>query len=178
MMTAELRNHCNRTEVLACLLAKAAGLAEEEIRSLAFAAKYHDIGKLMIPEVILDKPGRLTEEERKIVETHAESGYRMLQGYPEGIREIVRYHHENEDGRGYFGLSGEEIPLGAKILHLCDVFDALTSRRSYKVPWPVADALSFLQEQKGKSFDPKLTDLFVYRVIPAYVIPGKKEQSA
>src|SRR5699024_12377908 len=62
MMTAELRNHCNRTEVLACLLAKAAGLAEEEIRSLAFAAKYHDIGKLMIPEVILDKPGRLTEE--------------------------------------------------------------------------------------------------------------------
>lgn len=178
MMTAELRNHCNRTEVLACLLAKEAGLAEEEIRSLAFAAKYHDIGKLMIPESILDKPGRLTEEERKVMETHAESGYRMLQGYPEGIREIVRYHHENEDGSGYYGLTGEEIPAGAKILHLCDVFDALTSRRSYKAPWTVGDALAFLLEGKGTSFDPALTDLFVYRVIPAQVIPQKKEQSA
>ena len=175
MMTAELRNHCNRTEVLACVLAKAAGLMEQEIRSLSFAAKYHDIGKLMIPASILDKPGKLTEEERKIMETHAESGYRMLQGYPEEIREIVRYHHENEDGSGYYGLTPGETPVGAKILHLCDVFDALTSRRSYKAAWPVADALSFLQEQKGKSFDPKLTDLFL-RTIPVYVIP-KKEQS-
>ena len=157
-------------------MAITAGVSKKELKAIALAAKYHDIGKLTIPGEILNKPGKLTEEERKIIEGHAEAGYQMLQGLPEEIRRIVRYHHENEDGSGYFHLISKDIPYGAKILHICDVFDALTSSRCYKTAWPVNDALKFMHSFSRQHFDEQLLELFSTKVIPFVV--AKKEKSA
>jgi putative two-component system response regulator len=139
--------------------------------NIAKASPLHDIGKVGIKDAILLKPGKLTDDEFAIMKTHVIIGYETLASivkmYPEnefintGI-EITRYHHEKWDGSGYMkGLAGEEIPLSARIMALSDVYDALRSRRVYKEPFSHERTLEIITEERGKLFDPVLTDVFL-----------------
>ncbi len=130
------------------------------------AAPMHDIGKIGIPDNILQKPGRLNADEWEVMKKHAEIGAEIIgeSSHPlfKTAREIALYHHEKWDGSGYpTGLSGEKIPLSARIVAVADVFDALTSERPYKKAWSVDEALEFLYENQGSHFDPQLVDLFL-----------------
>lgn len=129
----------------------------------------HDVGKTKIPEEILNKPGRLTEEERIVIESHTLLGWEILNAieFPWDILPMIRSHHERWDGRGYpDGLSGEDIPLSARILHVADVFDALTSTRSYREPLSANDAFELMKQDTG-SFDPDLLEHFA-SILPAF----------
>lgn len=156
------RGHCQRVAEYACALARFAGMPEQELSWFRMGALLHDVGKIEVPEEILNKPGRLTDEERRIMERHAIVGYETLASieFPWDIRPMVRSHHERWDGRGYPDkLSGEAIPYAARILHIADVFDALTSARSYRSPLPADQALAIMLDDDG-SFDPHLLALF------------------
>lgn len=154
--------HCQRVADYACMIAVRAGLAERELVWFRMGAFLHDVGKTEVPEEILNKPGRLSEEERAIIERHTIVGDEMLSSteFPWEIRPMVRSHHERWDGRGYpDGLQSFSIPFTARILHIADVFDALTSTRSYREPLTTSQALELMDEDKG-SFDPELFELF------------------
>ena len=158
--------HVERIGLLAEHLARAAGLSESEAETLRHAAVLHDVGKIGVPDRVLLKPGRLDEEEWRIMRTHAEIGSSMLSGSPSPLvqlgEEVARTHHERWDGSGYpAGLRGEEIPLAGRIVAICDVFDALRSRRPYKAPWTLDEALAEIAAQRGRHFDPALVDLFL-----------------
>ena len=167
---AELNNgysldHLSHISTLTYRLCRAVGLDEEEARSMSVAAKLHDLGKIAIPLNIINKEGRLTEEERVIVASHTEFGYLILSAYDDPLlkqaAEIARYHHERYDGTGHNGLAGESIPLSARIVAICDVYDALISERSYKKPWSRERSLAYIRDNAGKLFDPKLTEIFI-----------------
>jgi hypothetical protein len=158
--------HIERIGRLAEDLALAIGLPRDEATLLRHASAMHDVGKIGIPDHILHKPGRLDDAERAVMERHAEIGAAILAGSAAPLlqraEEIARTHHERWDGTGYpAGLAGEEIPLAARICAICDVFDALTSRRPYKEPWSVEHALKEICEQRGRHFDPRLVDAFL-----------------
>jgi putative nucleotidyltransferase with HDIG domain len=124
----------------------------------------HDIGKIGVPGAVLDKPGRLTEEERRMVEAHTVIGARIVEpisGFGRLVP-IVRHHHERVDGTGYpDGLAAEEIHLLARIVAVADVFDALTSERPYRAAAPHSEALAFLEQRSGSMFDPPLVEAFL-----------------
>lgn len=148
------------------LLALTAGLNATHAEDILYASPMHDVGKIGIPDQILLKPGRLDPEERKIIETHADLGYRILRDHDAPLlrmaAEIALTHHEKWDGSGYpRGLAGMDIPIEARIAAICDVFDALTSPRPYKKAWPIDEVVSFFNEQSGKHFDPELARLFL-----------------
>src|SRR4029077_8021012 len=127
-------------------------------------ALLHDTGKLAVPEHILNKPGRLTFEEFEKMKLHASVGADILSGiaFPYPVVPIVRHHHENWDGSGYpSGLSGTEIPIGARILAVVDCFDALTSDRPYRPRLSNDEALSILLERRGSMYDPLIVDTFI-----------------
>ncbi len=148
----------------------AAQVDEAFARDIAMASPLHDIGKVGVPDGILLKPGRLTPDEFKIMRTHVTIGYETLasvvKSYPGNAylkmgMDIARYHHEMWDGSGYqSGLAGEAIPLSARILALCDVYDALRSRRVYKEPYTHERSREIVLAGRGSHFDPVLTDLF------------------
>ncbi|GIV98260.1 MAG: phosphohydrolase [Herpetosiphonaceae bacterium] len=153
--------HCYRTVELTVLLARRMGIPETELPAMARGALLHDIGKIGISDQILLKPGHLTSEEREIMKQHVRLGYEMLQHIPffQDAMPIVLYHHENYDGSGYLaGLAGEEIPLGARIFHVVDVYDALISERPYKPAWSHEQALAELRLQAGTGFDPTVVE--------------------
>jgi putative two-component system response regulator len=157
--------HIMRMSVSAERLARAAGWSAEECELLLNASPMHDIGKIGIPDAILLKPGPLTPEEWVIMKKHPEIGAELLGGSPSELMqmaaEIALAHHEKWDGSGYpRGLRGEEIPLSARISAVCDVFDALLSRRPYKEPWPVERALAEIKARAGSHLDPRLVVLF------------------
>jgi len=161
----ETGNHVKRVGEAAKILALKFGLSEEEAELLRLAASMHDLGKLAIPESILNKPGTLTPEEFAIMKTHSEMGYEMLKKSKQSLFQIAaliaREHHENFDGTGYpRGLKGQEIHIYSRIVALADVFDALGNKRSYKSSWSNADIIDYIQEQNGKKFDPQLVSLF------------------
>ncbi|HEX8905235.1 MAG TPA: HD domain-containing phosphohydrolase, partial [Longimicrobiaceae bacterium] len=154
--------HCERVADYACRLAAEAGMSEREIVWFRMGAFLHDLGKTEVPEEILNKPGKLTDEERATMERHPVIGDEMLAPveFPWDIRPMVRSHHERWDGRGYpDGLSGDTIPLSARILRIADVFDALTTARSYRRQLSPEEALAIMEEDVG-SFDPELFDIF------------------
>ena len=158
--------HIDRITTLAHRLAVAAGLDRDEAEMISRASAMHDVGKVAIPDRILAKPGPLGPEERATMQTHARMGANILAGSRSPLirlaEEIARTHHERWDGGGYpAGLAGEQIPLSGRIVAVCDVFDALVSRRPYKEPWPVDRALDEISAQAGKHFDPRLAGLFV-----------------
>ncbi len=147
-------------------LALAAGLGEVFGTTILFASPMHDVGKIGIPDRVLLKEGPLDPDERLLMERHVEIGHSILGSHPDGLlrmaSNIVLSHHERWDGTGYpHGLRGEDIPVEGRIAAICDVFDALTSRRSYKTAWPVPDAVAYLRKHAGSHFDPDLVDHFI-----------------
>ncbi len=146
-------------------LALAAGCSPAWAEDLLNAAPMHDVGKIGIPDAVLRKPGPLDADEWATMRRHPEIGAEIIGEHPTGVlqlaREIALAHHEKWDGSGYpRGLAGEAIPLSARIVAIADVFDALTTRRPYKEPWPVQEAMSHIAAQAGKHFDPALVALF------------------
>ena len=156
--------HVMRMTHFATSIARAMGLPEEERELLAICAPMHDVGKIGIPDAILLKPGKLSEDEFAVMKTHTAIGSRLLTGDDhliQAAREIAESHHERWDGTGYpRGLAGEAIPLLARICAVSDVFDALTSTRPYKRAWPVEEAITWVREQSGTHFDPAVVDAF------------------
>ena len=161
----ETGNHVKRVAEYSYLLAKYYGLAEKECEMLKQASPMHDIGKIAIPDAILNKPGRFNDEERAIMDTHAQLGYDMLKHSNRSLLKmaaIVAYeHHEKYNGTGYPNqLAGEDIHIYGRITALADVFDALGSNRVYKSAWDDEKIFKMFQEERGKHFDPKLIDIF------------------
>ena len=150
--------HSLRVTVQALRLGRAMGLSHWQLRALAHAALVHDVGKIEVPDAILNKPGPLTPDERRIVERHPVTGHRMcsrLGFLPEELG-AIRHHHERWDGTGYPDrLAGEAIPLLARVLAVVDVYDALTSERSYRQAWSHDQAFAYILQQAGSQFDPE-----------------------
>lgn len=163
--------HVIRMSHYAYQLAKGIGYQEHAAENLMHAAPMHDVGKIGIPDAILQKPGKLDAAEWQIMRTHTTIGAEIIGEHPSRIlslaRSIALYHHEKWDGSGYpHNLAGEAIPLEARIIALADVFDALTSVRPYKPEWPIDKALALLREEQGKHFDPHLVEVF-FDYLPA-----------
>ena len=161
-------HHTERVGQMAALLAQELGLHEAQVTLIRQAAPLHDVGKIGIPDSVLLKLGKLTDEEFTLVKTHTTIGARILSGSRFGLlklaEEIAFSHHERWDGSGYEGMVGEDIPLAGRIVATADVFDALTQKRPYKAAWPVGDAVAEITRQRGRQFDPAIVDAFL-RVI-------------
>jgi putative nucleotidyltransferase with HDIG domain len=157
--------HIRRVQTLATGLAKELGLKDVAVlRAIESAALLHDMGKLAVPEYILNKPGKLTASEFERMKLHASIGAEILSSidFPYPVVPIVRHHHENWDGSGYpDGLAGANIPIGARILSVVDCFDALTSDRPYRRRLPDAEAVIVLRQRRGIMYDPLVVDTFV-----------------
>lgn len=156
--------HSERVGWLARMTGRALGLSQEELQALEWAGLLHDVGKIGIPERILNKPGKLTEDEFGTMKRHPSMSYEVLKPVESlgPALEAVLYHHENWNGSGYpEGRSGEAIPLSARIIHVVDVFDALTSTRSYRKAFGVERAIGILEEEAGRATDPHVTSVFI-----------------
>jgi putative nucleotidyltransferase with HDIG domain len=150
--------HSRRVSTLAVAIGRELGLSEAEIASLGHAALLHDVGKAAIPDEILLKPSRLTEDEWTLMRRHSDEGARMVleAGIVETAVPAIRHHHERFDGSGYpDGLSGESIPLGARIIHVADALDSMLSTRVYRPGRPARDALRELRREAGRQFCPR-----------------------
>lgn len=162
-------NHSVNVSVYSAMLGILLGYTPQEVNALAVAGMLHDIGKTLVPPEILFKEGELTDEEFEIVKQHSKFGYDMLKGKASILSVVsasVLQHHENEDGSGYpLGLTSDKIYKFAKILHVCDVYDALVSKRCYKDAINPADAIDYLIEKKGTLFAPEIVDKFVQCVV-------------
>ena len=159
----ETSNHIKRMSHYSRIIAKEYGLPKEDVLSIYASSPMHDVGKIGIPDHILQKPGALDLEERAVMETHAIIGAHILKdSNVPVVRQaaiVALTHHEKFDGTGYpRKLKGRNIPLVGRIVALADVFDTLSSRRCYKEPWPEEKVLSFLTDQKGRHFDPEMVD--------------------
>jgi putative two-component system response regulator len=161
----ETGKHIKRVAEYSYLLATLYGLQEEEAQLIRLASPMHDIGKIAVPDAILEKPGKLTVEEFEIMKTHAQVGYDMLSMTSRPILNtaalIAGTHHEKFNGTGYpKGLVGEAIPIEGRITAFADVFDALGSNRVYKKAWSDEAIFELFKEERGRHFDPRLVDLF------------------
>jgi diguanylate cyclase (GGDEF)-like protein/putative nucleotidyltransferase with HDIG domain len=160
--------HLRRVRIYALEIAKELGLSQQESDALRAAALLHDIGKLAVPDHIINKPGRLTPEEFEKMKIHPAFGADILEkvAFPYPVAPIVRSHHEKWDGTGYpDGLKGEEIPIGARILSAVDCLDALASDRQYRKALPLDEAMKTVAEQAGKQFDPRVVEILKRRYI-------------
>jgi putative two-component system response regulator len=162
----ETGDHIVRMTRYCTLIAEKLGLAEETVENIFHAAPMHDVGKIGIPDNILMKPGKLTDEEFEIMKTHTTIGAKILAKSKAEIlrmaQQIAISHHEKWNGKGYpQGLSGEKIPLLGRIVGLADSFDAITSRRPYKDPYPAEVAFEIIEKERGEHFDPDVTDVFL-----------------
>ncbi|HEU4881582.1 MAG TPA: HD domain-containing phosphohydrolase, partial [Longimicrobium sp.] len=159
-----------RVGELSARIAAAMGLPEEEVEMIRRTAPLHDVGKVGIPDEVLLKPGKLTPEEWEVMKQHTTIGARLLSaGRSEMVRlaeSIARSHHERWDGGGYpHCLSGENIPLAARIVALADVYDALSSDRPYRPAWPHDEVVAHIALGRGTHFDPRVVDAFINRVV-------------
>ena len=169
------QGHCQRVADLSCLIAARAGLDAQSLFWFRIGALLHDVGKLVISSEVLNKPGKLTDDEWALVRSHPSAGVEVLRDieFPWDIRPIVESHHERWDGKGYpHGLSGEAIPLVARILCVADVYDALTSVRSYKRSLTHDEAMEILRKDSGTAFDPQVFTWF------EEIAPRWKERAA
>ncbi len=169
--------HILRVQRYAVATGEVMGLSGVDMEGLTTGALLHDIGKLGVPEYVLLKPGRLTDEEFAKIKQHPEIGAAILDPveFPWPVLPVVKYHHEKWDGTGYpEGLKGEDIPLTARILAVADVYDALTSSRSYRSAWPHEKAIATIKKDSGTHFDPKIVEAFL-KVIDNVVYEMSKE---
>jgi putative two-component system response regulator len=160
----ETEGHSRRVTELSLKLAVAIGMSDENLVHMRHGALLHDMGKIGIPDAILHKPDKLTDEEWQIMRTHPDLAFNMLNSidYLREALEIPYFHHERWDGSGYpQGLKGEQIPLAARIFAVADVWDALTSDRPYRRAWTQEEAINYIREQSGKHFDPQVVELFL-----------------
>ncbi|HEX8137708.1 MAG TPA: diguanylate cyclase [Pyrinomonadaceae bacterium] len=160
--------HVRRTQIYATEMGKLLGVTEAESQALLAGALLHDIGKLAVPEYILNKPGKLTESEFAKMKIHTTVGGDILKrvNFPYPVEDIVRYHHEKWDGTGYpKGLKGEQIPLVARIISVVDFYDATRCDRPYRKGMQREDSLALLKKMAGSSFDPRVVEMFVSHVI-------------
>lgn len=172
-------DHLQRVRIYAIEVAKDLNLNEEEIEALRAASLLHDIGKLAVPEHIINKPGKLTPEEFEKMKIHPLVGAEILErvNFPYPVVPIVRAHHEKFDGSGYpFGLKGEEIPIGARILAAVDCLDALASDRQYRRALPLQDAMEVVVKQAGKAFDPSVVEVLRRRYVELEQAAQQKAQ--
>lgn len=165
----ETANHVLRVGEYSRILAQACGLSEEGVGLVADAAPLHDVGKIAVPDSILNKPGALSPEEMAVMQTHTTVGYRILGSSERSIIRaaavIALEHHERWDGSGYpAGKAGQAISLSGRIVCICDVFDALSTSRPYKRPWELARILDFLRQESGRMFDPGLVEILLANI--------------
>ncbi len=161
--SSTLETHVRSVGQLARQLTERLHLPEHERERVQLAAQLHDIGKTAIPDSLLDKPGELSAEEWKYMRSHTVIGERILLAAPSLVETaaLVRSSHERVDGAGYpDGLSGDNIPIGSRIIAVCDAFDAMTSNRTYSPAIPVSDALAELHRHSGTQFDAQVVDAF------------------
>jgi len=160
----ETKGHTFRVTGMAVRLATALGLRDDALLHVRSGAFLHDIGKLNVPDSVLHKREQLSKADIAVMRTHPKIAYDMLKylGFPEPALEIPYCHHEKWDGTGYpRGLKGEEIPFSARLFSVVDVYDAMTTNRSYRAAMPREDVILFLKYQKGRQFDPKIVDVFL-----------------
>ena len=160
----ETEEHAQRLNTISHTFARKLNLNEKELNQLALLSVLHDVGKIGVPEFVLDKPGKLTEEEWKIMKNHSLLGYQIMQSTPEmeEVSVLVRAHHERWDGKGYpDGLQGENIPLLSRIISLVDTYDAMVNDRVYRKALSLDEAISEIQNNSGTQFDPALVPLFI-----------------
>jgi putative nucleotidyltransferase with HDIG domain len=160
----ETKHHCRRVQVYAVMLGQRLGLPPEQLVDISYGALLHDVGKIGVPDSILLKPGKLTDEEWKVMRSHTEIGYQMISKikFLKGAADIVQYHHERWDGKGYpHGVAGEDIPLGARIFAVIDTYDAITSKRPYKEALPIQTARDEIARCAGSQFDPQVVEAFL-----------------
>ena len=174
---ADTGAHVRRIERNARLLAETLGLSEMEAARIGYSAVLHDVGKLYIADHILQKPAPLDDAERNAMRQHTLAGEQILSARPffSTARHIARSHHENWDGSGYpDGVMGEAIPLPARIVHVVDVYDALTHRRVYKDAWQAGSAVAWIGKQAGTAFDPDVTAAFMRLFVSGKLRDGKE----
>ncbi len=155
--------HAERVAAYALLIAEEAGLEMAGDREIEFGFLLHDVGKVAVPDAILFKPGRLTPEERLVVEQHPVTGYQIVReiDFLGQARDVIRHHHEHFDGTGYPDrLRGEAIPLSARVFAVADVLDALTTERPYRLPSSIAEARRMIEAGSGTHFDPAIIAAF------------------
>lgn len=163
-------NHSVNVDILSVILGVALGMRDDELKKLSQAALLHDLGKTCVPIEIIDKPGKLTPEEYAEIQKHPLYGYNLLKGNHDiasVTRNAIYSHHENEDGTGYpRHLKGDKIHQFAKIIHIADVYDALTTKRVYKDAMNPADALEYLMANTGSMFDKEMVTTFLEYIAP------------
>src|SRR5246127_1046379 len=172
-------DHLQRVRVYAVEVGKDLVLSSDELEALRAASVLHDIGKLAVPEHIISKPGKLTPEEFEKMKIHPVVGAEILERvrFPYPVVPIVRAHHEKYDGTGYpFGLKGDEIPIGARILSAVDFLDALASDRQYRRAMPLADVMKRLHSEAGKSFDPRVVEVLRRRYLDLEKLVEQRSQ--
>mgnify|MGYP002762806428 FL=1 len=162
--------HSMNVAVVSAIVAMESGYCARQLREVAAAGLLHDIGKSMIPESVLNKPGRLTDEETRLLHQHPQNGFDMLKNYstiPAVVKHAVLHHHENYDGSGYpFGKTGDQIHQYARLIHVTDVWDALITKRCYKDACCPVDALDYIMNNKSTMFDPVFADALYNSVHP------------
>jgi len=154
------RGHSSRVVEYALIIADELGISEAEKENLKIAGILHDIGKIAIPDSILEKPGKLTEEEYEIIKKHPDLGVNILKplSFLKPILPLILHHHERVDNNGYHHISNEKIPLASKILSVADSYDAMTSDRPYRKAYPKEKAIQELKDNSGTQFDPKVVE--------------------
>ncbi len=168
--------HCHRVAYYSAKLAKAYGFSDEETKNIKKAALLHDIGKIAIPDAILNKPDKLTPEEYEIMKTHTTAGADLLKGFTmvEHVSEGALYHHERYDGKGYpKGISGKNIPLYGRIIAVADTFDAMTANRVYRGALDMDQVIEEIKKGRGTQFDPELDDIFLDLIYKGEIDPKK-----
>lgn len=171
-------DHLRRVQVYAVEIGRLMGMNDDELKALRAAAILHDVGKLAVPEYIISKPGRLTPAEFEKMKVHPVVGAEILEHvqFPYPVVPIVRAHHEKWNGTGYpFGIAGEEIPPGARILSAVDALDALASDRQYRRAMPLADAMAKIKDEAGRSFDPAVVEVLEQHCVE---LEAKAQQAA
>ena len=156
--------HSDRVSINSTVIAEAMRLAPEEIEIIRIGARLHDIGKIGIPDTVLQKPGKLTEDEYALIRLHPQIGKKILEKVErlQKYLPIVELHHEAYDGGGYpYGLDGQSVPVGVRIVHVVDVFDAITSDRAYRKARSREDMVAIMSSESGKQFDPAVLAAFL-----------------